>query len=81
MITVGVEPAPAENVMERLSRSNWHIGPPKTCAHEACHSRRGIWILRSSRCDRHFNSMPVRLQSMSDIRPAKSTTVPGLVSP
>ena len=75
-IFVCVVPDPAEKLTARLARSNWHIASPKTWLQVGCHSRRGIWIFKSSRCDRHFMSIPVRLQSMSEIRPANITTVP-----
>src|ERR1700730_11624210 len=80
-ICASLERDPAENVACRLDRSNWHIASPRVCVQDDCHSRRGIWIFRSSRCERHLTSMPVRVQSISEMRPAKRTTVPGLVSP
>src|SRR5437764_694189 len=80
-IWASLEPSPAENVACMLDRLNWHIAPPKECVQDDCHSRRGIWIFRSSRCERHLTSMPVRVQSISEMRPAKRTTVPKLVSP
>src|SRR5215472_1257171 len=76
-----VEPGSAANVTCMVDRLNWHIASPKLCVQDDCHKRRGIWMFRSSRCDRHLRAMPVRLQSISEMRPANRTTVPGLVSP
>src|SRR5262249_47256108 len=76
-----VEPGPAENVICILERSNWHISSPKRWMQEDCHSRRGIWIFNNSRCERHLISTWVRVHSISEIRPAKGPTFPGLVPP
>src|SRR5437763_11342060 len=67
-ICASLEAGPAENVACMLDRSNRHIASPKVWVQDDCHSRRGIWIFRSSRCERHLRSMPVREQSISEMR-------------
>src|SRR4051794_22093561 len=74
-ICTGVEPGPAEKVVCRLVRSNRHIASPNRWVHDDCHRRRGIWMFNSSRCERHRISTLVRVQSMSEMRPAKRITV------
>src|SRR6516165_8749714 len=80
-MTVVVDAPPAENFAARLDRLNRHIASPKTWVQLDCDSRRGIWMLSNSRCERHLISMPVRLQPMSEMRPENRMTVPELVSP